>query len=150
MIATLRALLLAALGAIALPACGGENGSVDAGAVTGSAAKVNRDKRTARCDVVVDDVRTGSKALIQETFYWSSNADDLPGERTYFALPGMTDGRCTLAFFPESGTMVSCETDALSLNYVQSDRSGIKEFPNRNQLTFRLNGIHVTIEVTCS
>lgn len=157
--ATLRALLLAAVGAVALAACGeepeprGADEPVDmepaSEAVSGSSAKGEPGKRAARCDVVVDDIGSGSKALIQETFYWLSNTE-VSEHRRYFALPGVTDGMCNLAFFPENGTSVACEMDTGGWRYVQSDRSAFKEFPNRNQLTFRLSGVHLTIEVTCS
>lgn len=149
MTTTLRTLLLAAVGAVVLSACGAAQGPVDAEAVSGSSAKAEPGKRAARCDVVVADLRTGSKTLSQETFYWSSNTE-VSEYRRYFALPGVTDGVCNLAFFPENGTSVACEMDAGGLHYVQSDRSVFKEFPNRNQLTFRLGGVHLAIEVTCS
>jgi hypothetical protein len=121
------------------------------GAIFGSSAQAEPQERTARCDIVLDDVMRGSKMVIRETFYVSSQAvAENAAERRYFGLPGVTDGECTLAFFPKNGTMVSCQMDALGLHYVQSDRSAIEEFPNRNQLTFRLEDVHVSIEVSCA
>jgi hypothetical protein len=147
-------MLLAAAGAAALAACGGARRPADITSVSalesGSTGKIELSKRAARCDIIVDDVRTGRKSLIQETFHWSADTEPSSVEYRYFALPGVADGRCSLAFFPESGTSLSCQMDAQGMHYVQSDRTSLKEFPNKNHLIFRLSGVHLTIEVTCS
>lgn len=104
----------------------------------------------AYCEITVDDVRRGSKSVIRETFSLIPDADRIFADRRYFALPGVADGRCTLAFFPKNGTMVGCELDAAGWQYVQSDRSGREEFPNSNQLTFRFRDVHISIDVKCS
>lgn len=116
----------------------------------GSMAHAEPELKFAHCEIVLIDLIGGYKFVIREAFSLIPDPDRMWAERRHFGLPGIADGRCTLAFFPDHGTSLSCEMDPLGLQYVQSDRSMQKEFPNKNQLIFRFNDVHVSIDVTCS
>ena len=116
----------------------------------GSMAHAEPKLKFAHCDIVLIDLIGGDKSVILEAFSLIPDPDRIWADRRHFGLPGIADGRCTLAFFPDHGTSLSCEMDPLGLQYVQSYRSMQKEFPNKNQLIFRFNDVHVSIDVTCS
>jgi hypothetical protein len=108
------------------------------------------------CQVRIDQVQ-GVRREFQVSFD-PQPADARMAQRRHFDLPD-GDGRCTLAFFGKgSGTSLSCELDPAGVTYVQSDRTTIKEYPARNELTFRLSrasiptrerGVHYTLVSEC-
>ncbi len=108
------------------------------------------------CQVRIDQIQ-GVKREFQVSFE-PRLPDARMAQRRHFDLPD-GDGRCTLAFFGKgSGASLSCELDPAGVTYVQSDRTTIKEYPARNELTFRLSrvstptrdrGVHYTVVSEC-
>lgn len=69
------------------------------------------------------------------------------GERHHFIIQN-SNTRCTLAYFGgEVGTSVSCDFDG-SDQFVQSDRTTIKEKPINN-ISFRRGGGMIDIKTSC-
>jgi hypothetical protein len=108
------------------------------------------------CHVRIDQIQ-GVKREFQVSFE-PQPGDARMAQRRHFDLPD-GDGRCTLAFFGKgSGASLSCELEPGGVTYVQSDRTTIKEYPARNELTFRLSraslptrdrGVHYTVVSEC-
>jgi hypothetical protein len=108
------------------------------------------------CQVRIDQIQ-GVKREFQVSFE-PRLPDARMAQRRHFDLPD-GDGKCTLAFFGKgSGASLSCELDPAGVTYVQSDRTTIKEYPAKNEITFRLSraahltgsrGIHYTVETDC-
>ncbi len=70
------------------------------------------------------------------------------GNRHHFNIVN-TNFRCTLVFYKNYGSMVSCSFGE-SGDFVQSDRSGIKENNSQNNLSFNHLGKQVYIKTKCN
>ena len=102
--------------------------------------------KTALCNIEIQDVSTGTKYNVTHKVEYTVGA---AGDRKEFNLPG-SNYKCYLTFFTlEGGTSLSCMLDELGHNYVQSDRSVIKEGFAKNNLTFRFGRSHFVIKSSC-
>ncbi len=103
---------------------------------------------TALCKIEIEDINKGStKYTVEQKFSFTS---DGPANRKFFETPG-NDYKCTLAFFDlKTGTMLSCGylKDA-ERTFFQSDRSGVKESPANNMLSFRHNKAFISLKAHC-
>lgn len=100
----------------------------------------------ALCNIEIEDVNTGTKYTVEQNFTFKPSSD---AQRKHFKLPG-SNYSCTLAFFNlESGTMLSCELDELGHNFVQSDRSVIREKLAKNNLSFRYKSSFYVLVSIC-
>lgn len=102
--------------------------------------------KTANCSIETQDVSSGTKYTVNHNFEYTVGA---AGDRKEFKLPG-SSYNCHITFFTlESGTSISCQLDKLGHNYIQSDRSVIKEDLAKNNLTFRFGKSHFVINSSC-
>lgn len=102
--------------------------------------------KTAICNVEIQDVSTGTKYNVTHKVDYTVGA---AGDRKEFNLPG-SKYKCYLMFFTlDNGTALSCELDEHGQNYIQSDRSIIKEGNAKNNLVFRYGKSHFVIKSSC-
>ncbi|MFH1260179.1 MAG: hypothetical protein ABII74_10310 [Elusimicrobiota bacterium] len=104
---------------------------------------------SAKCKIVIEDVRKGATFTIEHQFVL--NKTENSAQRKHFEIPG-NDYACTLAFFGlKNGTMFSCEYKKdFGETFFQSDRSVIKESDPANNLTFRHKGAFISIKTKCN
>lgn len=99
-----------------------------------------------KCSVTIENVNSGEKYSFEETFVYTQHAN---AQRKHFKLSNDIS-TCTLVFFDDkSGTMLSCLLDEAGDQFIQSDRSIIKESLQVNNLSFRYKESFYSIESKC-